>query len=111
MSREVSLLPRHWEWLEQHPGGASAALRRLVEEARKREPGKQRARQAADAASRFMSAMAGNLPNYEEATRALYRARRAAFEQLVADWPHDIRKHVLRLAEGARRRRSRHPSR
>lgn len=101
VSREVSLLPRHWEWLERHPSGASAALRRLVEEARKREPGKQRARQAADAASRFMSAMAGNLPDYEEATRALYHARRAAFEKLIANWPGDIRKHVLRMAEGA----------
>src|SRR5262249_47731929 len=36
VSREVSLLPRHWEWLEQQPSGISAALRRLVDEARKR---------------------------------------------------------------------------
>lgn len=61
-SREISLLPRHWEWLEQQPNGASAALRRLVEEARKREPEKQRARLAMDAANRFLSAMAGYLP-------------------------------------------------
>ncbi|HLM72344.1 MAG TPA: DUF2239 family protein, partial [Polyangiaceae bacterium] len=60
VSREVSLLPRHWEWLEQQPQGSSAALRRLVDEARKREPGKERARRARDAASKFMWVMAGN---------------------------------------------------
>lgn len=100
-SREVSLLPRHWEWLEQQPNGASAALRRLVEQARKHEPDKQRARLAMDATNRFLSAMAGNLPGYEEATRALYGANRADFECLMKDWPGDIRDHAQRLAEGA----------
>lgn len=100
-SREVSLLPRHWEWLEQQPNGASAALRRLVDEGRKREPGKQRARLAMDAANRFLSAMAGNLPGYEEATRALYAAHRVDFENLIQAWPHDIRAHAQRLAEEA----------
>src|SRR5688572_3936733 len=38
VSREVTLLPRHWEWLEQQPNGISAALRRLVDEARKQAP-------------------------------------------------------------------------
>ncbi|MBZ5620989.1 MAG: DUF2239 family protein [Acidobacteriia bacterium] len=101
ISREVSLLPRHWEWLERQPNGASAALRRLVEEARKREPGKQRRLRAVDAASRFMSAMAGNLPYYEEATRALYTANRPRLEELILDWPPDIRMHVQRLVEVA----------
>src|SRR6187402_3325428 len=67
--REVSLLPRHWEWLEAQPNGISAALRRLVDEARQREPGKQRARGLREAASRFMTAMAGDRPHYEEASR------------------------------------------
>src|SRR5437868_1777823 len=71
VAREISLLPRHWEWLEQQPNGASAAIRRLVDEARKRNPEEERRRLAIEAASRFMSAMAANLPNYEEATRAL----------------------------------------
>jgi hypothetical protein len=101
VSREVSLLPRHWEWLEQQPNGASAALRRLVDEARKREPGRQRARMAADAAFRFMSAMAGNLPGFEEAGRALYAANRAVFDDLVRDWPADIQAHARRLAQDA----------
>ena len=87
VSREISLLPRHWDWLEQQPNGASAALRRLVDEARKREPGEQRARLAKEAAGRVMSAMAGNLPGYEEACRALYAGNRTVFEDLIRHWP------------------------
>lgn len=101
VSREVSLLPRHWEWLEQQPNGASAALRRLVDGARKRDPGGQRARAAADAAFRFMSAMAGNLPGFEEAGRALYGGDRSRVDGLIRDWPPDIRAHVLRLVREA----------
>jgi hypothetical protein len=101
VSREVSLLPRHWTWLEQQRNGASAALRRLVDEARKQDPGRQRARLAMDAANRFMSAMAGNLPGYEEAGRALYAADRTQFEDQIRNWPRDIRAHVQRLAEAA----------
>src|SRR4051794_25385876 len=62
VSREVSLLPRHWDWLEQESNGISAALRRLVEEASKRDPAEQRARKVRAAAHRFMTAMAGNFP-------------------------------------------------
>jgi hypothetical protein len=101
VSREVSLLPRHWDWLEQQPNGASAALRRLVDQARKRDPGKERARLATEAAGRFMSAMAGNLPGYEEASRALYAADRARLEDLILDWPHDIRAYIERRGEDA----------
>lgn len=101
VSREISLLPRHWEWLEQQPNGASAALRRLVDEARKREPGKQRARMTADAAFRFMSAMAGNQPGFEEAVRALYAGNQADFGAHVGPWPRDIRAHAERLAQDA----------
>jgi uncharacterized protein len=101
VSREVSLLPRHWEWLEQQPNGISAALRRLVDHARKCEPDEQRARLAREAASRFMWAMAGNLPHFEEATRALFARNEARLEDLVRDWPADLRAHVLRLAGAA----------
>jgi hypothetical protein len=101
VSREVSLLPRHWEWLEAQDNGASAALRRLVDEARKRDPEKQRARLATHAAGRFMSAMAGNLPNYEEASRALYAGQAERFADLIRDWPGDIRAHVQRLVRDA----------
>jgi hypothetical protein len=101
VSREVSLLPRHWDWLEQQPNGASAALRRLVDQARKHEPGKERARLATEAAGRILSAMAGNLPGYEEASRALYAADRAHFEELILEWPRDIRAYIQRLVEDA----------
>jgi hypothetical protein len=101
VSREISLLPRHWAWLEQQRNGASAALRRLVDEARKQDPAGQRAQLAMDAANRFMSAMTGNLPGHEEASRALYASNRARFEDEIRNWPHDIRTHVQRLAEAA----------
>jgi hypothetical protein len=96
VSREISLLPRHWDWLEQQPNGASAALRRLVDQARNREPDEQRKRLATEAAGRFLSAMAGNLPGYEEASRALYAGNGALFEDLVRLWPRDIREYLQR---------------
>ena len=99
----MSLLPRHWEWLEEQPQGISAALRRLVDEARKRDPGKARARMARDAASKFMWAMAGNLPDFEEASRALFAGDGERLSVLVRKWPKDIRNHVLRLVEEAAR--------
>ena len=95
--REVSLLPRHWEWLGQQPGGASAALRRLVDERRKRGNGENSARIAREAAGKFIWAMAGNLPGFEEASRALYAGDHERLEELIRDWPQDIRKHLERL--------------
>jgi hypothetical protein len=101
VSREVSLLPRPWEFLERQPNGISAALRRLVDEARQREPDQGRARGAREAAGRFMWAMAGSLPGFEEASRALFAADQARFEELVRAWPVDIRAHLLRVTQGA----------
>lgn len=98
IGREVTLLPRHWEWLEEQPNGVSAALRRLVDQARRHEPDGQRARRVMDAAGRFMSAMAGDLPGYEEATRALYARNGERFNDLISGWPPDVRDHVRRLA-------------
>ena len=97
VSREVSLLPRHWDWLELQPNGISAALRRLVEEARKRDPEEEQARLAREAASRFMTAMAGNLPDFEEASRALFGNDHERFEGLIREWPEDIRTHLVQL--------------
>jgi hypothetical protein len=99
VSREVSLLPRHWEWLEDQPQGISAGLRRLVDEARKRNPGEHRARKGREAVSKFMTAIAGNRANYEEASRALFASDNARFEELTIDWPEDIRAHLLRVLE------------
>lgn len=100
-AREVTLLPRHWDWLAAQPGGASVTLRRLVEEARRGGGGKERRRQAQDAAYRFMSAMAGDAPGYEEATRALYAGDGARFEAQTQAWPADVRDHARRLAADA----------
>ncbi|THF70259.1 DUF2239 family protein [Deinococcus sp. Arct2-2] len=98
VSREISLLPRHWDWLELQRGGASATLRRLVDEARKQNPGQERVQQAQAAADRFLGAMAGNLPHFEAASRALYARDQAGFVAHSADWPADIRRHALHLA-------------
>ncbi len=98
VAREVTLLPRHWEWLGAQPGGASVALRKLVEEARRANGDADRARAARDAAYCFMSVMAGNLAGFEEASRALFADDRRRFVGLIAGWPDDIRDHVVRLA-------------
>lgn len=101
VSREVSLLPRHWEWLEQQPNGISAAIRRLVDEARRENPDTDRRRAAQEAANRFMMAMAGNLAGFEEASRALFAGDRERFEQQTREWPEDVRAYAERLAHDA----------
>lgn len=90
VAREVTLLPRHWDWLASQPGGASVALRKLVEAASRAASGPDRIRTARDAAYRFGSAMAGDLPGFEEAMRALFAGDDAAFEARIAIWPADI---------------------
>ncbi len=98
VAREVTLLPRHWEWLGAQPGGASVALRKLVEEARRNSGDRDRSRAAREAAYHFMSTMAGNLRHFEEASRALFADDRRRFAELIAGWPGDIRDHVVKLA-------------
>ncbi|AIZ44010.1 hypothetical protein QR90_01015 [Deinococcus radiopugnans] len=98
VAREVTLLPRHWEWLEGQRGGASAALRRLIDEARKADPDGERRRAAMAATDRFLGVIAGDLPGYEEAGRALYAGNGEAFEAQLQGWPEDIRSHALYLA-------------
>jgi hypothetical protein len=98
VAREVTLLPRHWEWLNGQPGGASVTLRKLVEAARRANGDKDRSRAGRDAAYHFMSAMAGNLPGFEEASRALFADERRRFAALIAAWPDDIRDHIAGLA-------------
>jgi len=101
VAREVSLLPRHWDWLEQQSSGASAAIRRLVDEARKRNPDEQQNRRTIEAAGRFLLAMAGNFPGFEEASRALYARDRNRFEGLIRKWPRDVRLHIQHLIRRA----------
>jgi hypothetical protein len=101
VAREVTLLPRHWDWLNGQPGGASVALRKLVEEASRAKVGLDRARRARDAAYRFLTAMAGDLPGFEEAIRALFAGDSEAFRSRARAWPADIRDHACRMAEAA----------
>lgn len=98
IAREVTLLPRHWDWLNNQPGGASVALRKLVEEARRANQAKDRIRQYQEAAYRFMSSMAGDRAGFEEATRALYAGNQERFNELVELWPEGIRDHAKKLA-------------
>lgn len=100
IAREVTLLPRHWEWLNQQRGGASPALRRLVDDARRADQGASETRARRDAAYRFMSAMAGDREGFEEASRALFANDTARFDAESAPWPEDIRAHVRKLAWG-----------
>jgi hypothetical protein len=100
VAREVTLLPRHWDWLKDQPGGASAALRRLVDEARRSSVDKDRLRRARESAYRFMSAMAGNEAGFEEATRALFAGDAERFDAHAATWPRDVREHARALAFG-----------
>lgn len=100
-AREITLLPRHWEWLNSQPGGASVALRKLVEEARRTHADKDVARQAEEAAYRFMSAAAGNEEGFEEASRALFAGDAERFEELTESWPADVRDYARKLAAPA----------
>jgi len=100
VAREVTLLPRHWEWLNAQPGGASVALRKLVEGARRTHSAADRRREEQGAAYRFIASIAGNLPDFEEAARALFADDAARFAEVVAAWPPDLRSHAIRLAFG-----------
>jgi hypothetical protein len=101
VAREVTLLPRHWEWLGRQPGGASVALRKLIDEARHVHADRDAQRAAREATYRFMTAIAGDLPGFEEATRALFAGERTRFDELVAPWPEDVAAHVHKLAAAA----------
>lgn len=100
-AREVTLLPRHWDWLSAQPGGASVALRKLVEGALREAEGPDRARKAKEAAYRFMTAMAGDLPDYEEATRMLFAGDWTAFDAATEAWPEGVRETARGMAAGA----------
>lgn len=101
VAREITLLPRHWEWLNGQAGGASVTLRRLVDEARKSGEGRHTAKASREAAYRFMSEIAGDLAGFEEATRALFAGKRERFEALVRGWPADLRGYLALLAAQA----------
>jgi uncharacterized protein len=98
IAREVTLLPRHWDWLKAQPGGASVTLRKLIEDARRANVDRDRQRQAQERAYHVMSAMAGNMVGFEEAARALFAGDSAKFHQQTEAWPADVRDYLRRLA-------------
>jgi uncharacterized protein len=101
VAREVTLLPRHWDWLAAQTGGASVALRKLVDAARRDSGASDLARASQQACYRFISAMAGNLPGFEEATRALFACDAERFRGQTLAWPPDVRDHAWRLGAAA----------
>lgn len=98
VAREVTLLPRHWDWLASQPGGASVALRKLVEQARRSDTDDTRRRH--ESAYHFMSVLAGDLAGFEEAIRALFANDLARLQEHMANWPPDVRRHAVYLASG-----------
>jgi uncharacterized protein len=99
VAREITLLPRHWEWLAGQTGGSSVTLRKLIDDARRAGPSsKVQLRKLQERAYQFMSAIAGNFPNFEEASRSLFANSIVEFKQLISDWPSDIRDLLLELA-------------
>ncbi|MBN8419965.1 MAG: DUF2239 family protein [Verrucomicrobia bacterium] len=100
VAREITLLPRHWDWLDAQSGGSSVALRKLVEEARRQSSEKDKVRKAHERAYQFMVTLAGDLPGFEEASRALFANDAERLRGILAGWPRDVGDHVMRLAWG-----------
>lgn len=98
VAREVTLLPRHWDWLASQPGGSSVALRKLVEQAQRDNREADAQRMARDAAYKFISAMAGDEAGFEEACRALFAGDKERYETLLSSWPDDVREHAIKIA-------------
>ncbi|MEF9964642.1 MAG: DUF2239 family protein [Comamonas sp.] len=98
VSREVTLLPRHWDWLNRQPGGASAALRRLIDDARNAHAQQDSQRAATEATYQFMQAMAGDLPGFDEACRALFAHKQSAFLLQTQAWPDDVQAYLHQLS-------------
>lgn len=103
VSREISLLPQHWEWLSNQDGGASSVIRCLIDAKMNTAvlPGKEKSKRSQETTYKFLSAIAGNLPNFEDVIRYLYRKDKKKFEELTRDWPRDLAKHALHLAKDA----------
>jgi uncharacterized protein len=106
VSREVSLLPRHWDWLKTQRGGASAALRRLVDDARRNSGARDRFVAAQEAVDRYLRVMAGDRPHYEESLRAFYAGREGDLAAHSAAWPPDVRAHLEVLLQRCRESRA-----
>lgn len=89
-SREITLLPRHWAWLDAQRGSRSAVLRKLVEREMK---GGGAVR--VDALYGALSTLAGDLPGFEEATRALFALDWEGFAEQCLPWPESLRNYFI----------------
>jgi hypothetical protein len=98
VAREVSLLPRHWEWLSNQSGGASATIRRLIDDVRKKTSGRDAIKQSLERTHAFMTAIGGDLPGYEEALRGLYAKDRQKFHKYLEEWPAPVKEHAIKLS-------------
>jgi hypothetical protein len=101
ISREITLLPQQWEWLQAQPASASATIRRLIEQARRENDPARESKERAAAAGAFLTAIVGNAQNFEEVTRALYSHDRSRFQQLLDDYPVDVRNYAVKLLFGS----------
>jgi len=99
VAREVTLLPRHWDWLNAQPGGASVTLRKLVDGARKENVGGESIKKQQEIAYRFMTAMAGNETGFELAIRALFKNDAENFNLATKSWPTDVASHAKKLTK------------
>lgn len=97
VAREVTLLPEHWDWLASQPGGASVALRKLVHEAKRSGVERDQRRRAQERSYAVMVALAGDLPGFEEASRALFAGEPERLASIAEAWPPDVRDYVLAL--------------
>jgi hypothetical protein len=97
VSREITLLPRHWDWLKEKRGGASATLRRLVDDARKVDSGENGDKEIQGRVYAFISDLASDLPAFEEVSRALFAGEYGRMTELAGDWPKDVRAYLTKL--------------
>ena len=75
-------------------------MRRLVDAARKSGAAHDERRAAEERTYNFIVAMAGNLPGFEEAARALFAHDAEGFKARMGEWPADVRSHAMRLLRG-----------
>lgn len=99
VSKEITLLPKHWDWLNLQANGASGSIRKLIDEAMKRNVAKDELKRSQNSVYKFMTIMAGNYPLYEEALRAFYANDNAKFKYIITNWPKDVRDHLLKMTD------------
>lgn len=94
ISREITLQQKHWDWLDLQNSSASAVIRKLIDQELNNAQSESNIMMTKQTTDRFMSAMLGNMPNYEEATRALYQGNKEGFLELIQDYPNDLKEYL-----------------